>query len=419
MLYTFLKYLVGFSLQIYYKKIYVKGAENIRQDKAQIIASNHPNGFLEPLIMACFLPKPLYFLVRGDVFKNPVASFFLRATNQIPIYRFRDGFSKLRHNSKTMDESQKVLSELNNLLIFAEGGTQSIKKLRPLQKGMARIAFQTLDHFPELDLEILPAGINFTYPEEFDEEVMLKIGKPISVRPYYDLYLTDKNSGTEALLNAVYDAMKNNVIHLDNSHLSSLFENTVPAVRAKHSYPYLPVLVKNDDRLQTEKNWATALDRIPADDIHNLKSSLDSIQKKYKKWGLTPRDIHKKPLQLSTVLVLIIGSVPALAGIFFHIIPVLAGRHFKKNIVRQKEFKASVQFAVTVFLALILYVALLIAGFFVHQILLLWWIPVVCGLWARYYYFLINNTAWKKPSVLKEYISEYRQWVDSDFANKI
>ncbi len=55
--------------------------------------------------MDCFFPKDLPFLVRGDIFNNPVLLPLLRSTNQIPIFRFRDGFSKLRENSQTMVES--------------------------------------------------------------------------------------------------------------------------------------------------------------------------------------------------------------------------------------------------------------------------------------------------------------------------
>ncbi|MBL0102155.1 MAG: 1-acyl-sn-glycerol-3-phosphate acyltransferase [Saprospiraceae bacterium] len=131
-------------------------------------------------------------MVRGDVFENPFLRPILKSTHQIPIFRFRDGFSKLRENSHTIDESLQVLIENKNLLIFAEGSTESVKKLRPLQKGIVRIAFQALEKNPELELEILPVGLNFTYPTDFNEEVMLQVGQPILVQKYFESYKTDK-----------------------------------------------------------------------------------------------------------------------------------------------------------------------------------------------------------------------------------
>ena len=128
MLYQFLKILVRIALKLFFKRIYISGLEHIKNDRPQLIASNHPSGFLEPLIMACFFPKSLHFLVRGDVFDKKWLRPLLISTNQIPIFRFKDGFSKLRENHHTMDDSTRVLTDNKNLLIFVEGSTQSIKK---------------------------------------------------------------------------------------------------------------------------------------------------------------------------------------------------------------------------------------------------------------------------------------------------
>lgn len=413
MLYKFLKIVVGISLKIFFKKIYVYGTENIQLNKAQIIASNHPNGFLEPILMACFLPKPLYFLVRGDIFKNPIANYFLRATHQIPIFRFRDGFSKLRNNSKTIDESLQVLNNKNNLLIFAEGGTQSIKKLRPLQKGMARIAFQTLEQFPNLDLEILPTGINFTYPTEFNKEVYLKIGQPISVKPFYDMYCQDKNKGTESLLDAIYHAMKENVIHIEDQHLAPLFENTISAVRLKKTFSYLPVLRTDEERLKYEINWARQLDSAAPKSIANIKDSVENIKRTYKKHGLKSQDIEKKPINLTSFLILLLGFLPALIGLFYHILPLATGFYFKNKIVKQREFKASIQFALVVFLTLIQYTLFLILSILFENIFIGWVLPIITGLWARFYYYYFDKTQWVKKEIHEEYKSQYDAIIDS------
>ncbi len=411
MLYKFLKVLVGFSLKIFFQKIYVSGTEHVKKHKAQIIASNHPSGFLEPLIMACYLPKPLYFLVRGDVFKNPIANYLLRATHQIPIFRFRDGFSKMRNNSKTMDESLEVLNAKNNLLIFAEGGTQCIKKLRPLQKGIARIAFQTLEAHPDLDLEILPTGINFTHFTEFNREIYLKIGPPIAVKPFFDLYCEDKNKGITSLLDAVYEGMKENIVHLENQNLLNIFENTVPCVRAQLPLPYLPVLVHKEDKLVEEKKWANTLDNLGEDTITHLKSSLSEWRKKYGNYGLHPKDAVKKPINSASFLILVLGFLPALIGVLIHILPISVGLYFKRKIVKQKEFKNSLQFAFGVFISLIQYIVLFIIALVTFNFLFWLILPLITGLWARYYYFVYENTKWVKTKVFNNFQSDINQKV--------
>lgn len=403
MFYQFLKILVGFTLRIFFKKIFITGVENVKNDRAQLIASNHPNGFLEPLIMACFFPKDLHFLVRGDVFDNPFLRPILRSTHQIPIFRFRDGFSKLRENSQTMDESIQVLLDKKNLLIFAEGGTESIKKLRPLQKGIARIAFQALDKNPSLDLEVLPVGINFTYPAKFNKEVMMRVSEPIKVRPFYDLYLEDKNKGIDALLNEIYDGMKKNIIHLEHQDRLETFEQLALTSRSQSQLPYLPVYLKDNKQLDEEKAIAFKIDNLHEDKFSLLKSDAKSLLAKMKKDGVKWSDLTKKPMNILNIIILTFGLIPALLGFMIHLPAIAVGHYFTKSKVKQKEFKASILMVVTLVMMLLQYVILF---FFAAFSLIPWYILLVfilSGLWLRFYVGIYSNTYFKSKVGLDKY----------------
>jgi 1-acyl-sn-glycerol-3-phosphate acyltransferase len=403
MFYQFLKILVGFTLRIFFKKIFITGVENVKNDRAQLIASNHPNGFLEPLIMACFFPKDLHFLVRGDVFDNPFLRPILRSTHQIPIFRFRDGFSKLRENSQTMDESIQVLLDKKNLLIFAEGGTESIKKLRPLQKGIARIAFQALDKNPSLDLEVLPVGINFTYPAKFNKEVMMRVSEPIKVRPFYDLYLEDKNKGIDALLKEIYDGMKKNIIHLEHQDRLETFEQLALTSRSQSQLPYLPVYLKDNKQLDDEKAIAFKIDNLHEDKFSLLKSDAKSLLAKMKKDGVKWSDLTKKPMNILNIIILTFGLIPALLGFLIHLPAIAVGHYFTKSKVKQKEFKASILMVVTLVMMLLQYVILF---FFAAFSLIPWYILLVfilSGLWLRFYVGIYSNTYFKSKVGLDKY----------------
>lgn len=393
MFYQFLKILVGYTLRIFFKNIYITGTEHVKKNKAQLVASNHPNGFLEPLIMACFFPKDLHFLVRGDVFDNPFLKPILISTHQIPIFRFRDGFSKLRENSTTMDASSQVLLDKKNLLIFAEGGTESIKKLRPLQKGIARIAFQALEKDPNLDLEILPVGINFTYPAKFNKEVMLRVSPPMKVSPYFEIYKTDKNKAMDLLLADLYDQIKANVIHLENQHLSPVFENLVVAERSMTKKALFPVMIHENLKLDNEKELAENLDKLDDAELHTLKTSVTGITKDLKTNGYAWSDLVKNPLNIINIILLTVGLIPAALGFLLHIIPIGVGHFFTKTKVKQKEFKASILMVSTLMMMLIQYVILILVIAFTS---ITWvWILVfiVTGLCARFYFTLYSNTA--------------------------
>lgn len=386
MFYSFLKVLVRFTLKIFFKKIFITGLEHIKSGTPQLIASNHPNGFLEPLIMACFFPKPLHFLVRGDVFENPILKPLLKSTNQIPIYRFRDGFSKLRENSQKMDESIQVLLDKKNLLIFAEGGTESIKKLRPLQKGISRIAFQTLEKDPDLDIEILPVGINFTFPALFNKEVMLNIGAPLKVRDYLNQYSQDNKSGHESLLNDLFSAMKKSVIHLEDQKRLKTFEKMVVFQRSKNLYSYLPVYLNEIKPLKSEKKLAESIDNLSDDELQEIREKIKVLESEMKNENVTLDDICKIPYNASIILILLIGFLPALLGGLLHAIPLTISYYFTKINVKQKEFRASILMVTSMILCLLLYIAFVII--IAMTAIPFYWlaISIVTGLWFRYYY---------------------------------
>ena len=392
MVYQFLKILVGFTLKIFFQKIYISGTEHVQNNKAQLVASNHPNGFLEPLIMACFFPKDLHFLVRGDVFDNPFLKPLLIATHQIPIFRFRDGFSKLRENSQTMDESTQVLIDKKNLLIFAEGGTQSIKKLRPLQKGIARIAFQTLEKQPDLDLEILPVGINFTEPSKFNKEVMLRVSPPLKVKPYFEKYLHDKNKAMDQLLTDLYNKMVENVVHLEDQDKSHFFENMLEAQRSLAPNEVFPIMNDNTSCIDAEKSIANDVDQCDEEKYFDLKSKEQIVTKKLKASKITWSDLSKLSPTILRWIGLVIGFVPAISGYLMHIIPIAIGRRFTSTKVKQKEFKASILMVSILVLTLIQYIILGIIIVFTKATWVWMVIFIILGLIARFYYTYYSNT---------------------------
>ncbi len=402
MFYKFLKILVGFSLKIFFKKIFVSGIEHIKSDKPQLIASNHPNGFLEPLIMACYFPKDLHFLVRGDVFDKKWLRPILISTHQIPIFRFRDGFSKLRENAGTMDESFKILMENKNLLIFAEGGTESIKKLRPLQKGIARIAFQVLEKNPDLDLEIIPTGINFTYPTRFNKEVMLQVGEPIKVKPYFALYLTDKNKAIDQLLSDIYQRMLQQIVHLEDQSKMHLFEDTIISKRASTPKGLLPILCKDSSRFELEKTHSDNINQLDPENLDQSSNQIKLLKTKAKHNKIQWTSLSKRKITLSEILILFLGAIPSLLGYVSHMIPLFAGKSFTKAKVSQKEFKASILFVITLLFIIIWYIIIL--TLFLIFSIPLWWLGIIFigGLCLKVYYTIITDTCFNQCETIKE-----------------
>lgn len=190
MVYHLVRPVARYVLRYYYRNIDLTGLENIPADAPVILAANHPTAFIEPCIMACFQPRTLWFLARGNLFKNGFFTALLNAVNILPVYRLEDGgYEKLKDNFSTFDACFRALSQGRALMILAEGRTIHEKTLRPIRKGTARIALGALDRDPTLkEVYIVPVGVNFTRAERVRGQVMIRCGAPILASEYLEEY---------------------------------------------------------------------------------------------------------------------------------------------------------------------------------------------------------------------------------------
>jgi 1-acyl-sn-glycerol-3-phosphate acyltransferase len=178
MVYQIIRIWATIFLRMYFRKTVVYGIEHIPRKGPLIVASNHPSAFLEASIMGTVLGRPLHYLVRGDMF-HPKFRWLFNWTNQIPIYRQKDGISNLRKNASSFELTYRKLADGEAVLIFPEAKTILEKKMRPIQRGTAHLAFGTLPFIKEGEqLSILPVAVNFTEPRLPGTDVVVRFGPP-------------------------------------------------------------------------------------------------------------------------------------------------------------------------------------------------------------------------------------------------
>jgi 1-acyl-sn-glycerol-3-phosphate acyltransferase len=143
-----------------------------------LIASNHPNSFLDAIIISTLFKKPVYSLARGDVFAGNFFTKILTSFNMLPVYRMSEGAENLGLNYSTFNACKNLFEEDKIVLIFSEGRCVNEWRLRPLKKGTARLAFDAWqNHIP---LKVLPLGINYSSFRFYGKNVFLNFGNIIS-----------------------------------------------------------------------------------------------------------------------------------------------------------------------------------------------------------------------------------------------
>lgn len=159
--------LIRFYLKVtsyfFFEKIEIIGKENMPLDCPVILASNHPNAFLDSIVMTSCAGRPLFYTARGDFFKSKIASTLLYYIQILPVFRIEEGKENLHKNEETFSYCIDILKENGAVSIFPEGFSENKWELRPLRKGTARLAFEAWNN-PEVSdkLRIVPVIIHYS-----------------------------------------------------------------------------------------------------------------------------------------------------------------------------------------------------------------------------------------------------------------
>ena len=134
-----LKLFIRAALWLFCAEINTKNKYLLNTSGPLLIIANHPNSFLDALIIGSRYNRRIHFLARGDVFTKKHHRFLLGLLNMIPVYRLREGKEFLHLNEYAFTASVKLLNKNEAVLIFIEGTCLNTNKLQPFKKGTARI----------------------------------------------------------------------------------------------------------------------------------------------------------------------------------------------------------------------------------------------------------------------------------------
>ena len=154
--------------------------KNLRRKGPLLLAFNHPNSFLDAIIIDIFFDEPVWSLARGDAFKGNLVKKILYGVKILPVYRTSEGVENLSENYKTFNDCIAIFKNNGLVQIFSEGKCVNEWHLRPLKKGTARLAIQAWEQ--NIPLEVLPLGINYSSFERFGKNVFVHFGEPITVK---------------------------------------------------------------------------------------------------------------------------------------------------------------------------------------------------------------------------------------------
>lgn len=178
MLYKLLHFPAKLALLIWCRHCHINRKEILQAKGPLLIAANHPNSFLDAILLCALFKRPIYSLARGDAFKNKFINKLLLSLKMFPVYRVSEGVENLEENYKTFDDCLQVFKKNGIVLIFSEGRCINEWHLRPLKKGTARLAISAWEH--GIPLKIIPLGLNYHSFASFGKNIIANFGEFIT-----------------------------------------------------------------------------------------------------------------------------------------------------------------------------------------------------------------------------------------------
>ena len=136
---AFVRFLFAFIMEME-----IKGLEHFPRQGAAILAANHVTTF-DVFPMQFSVPRPIFFMGKAELFKNPIMDVLLRNLSGFPVYRGEKDQWAMRHAAKVLKHGQ-ILG------IFPEGTRSRSRGLGVAKTGTARLAI-------EANCPILPMAI--------------------------------------------------------------------------------------------------------------------------------------------------------------------------------------------------------------------------------------------------------------------
>lgn len=209
---------MSLSLNSFYKRIKVKNKRVLEADAPMILALNHPNAFMDPVVFSLVIYPPKFkYLARGDAFKPGIAAYLLESLGLAPIYRIQDGGKEgLQKNSETYDRVNYFLRKRAKIIVFAEGLCIQERRLRPIKKGVPRMVFGAMDAIHNPDFVVVPVGINYSEASKVGSSMFYNIGEPIRVADFYEEYKEHPSKTYNKFIKVLEPRMKDLITHIDN-----------------------------------------------------------------------------------------------------------------------------------------------------------------------------------------------------------
>ena len=404
-LFLLLKFSLAYSRRFFYRR---QRVINEHRDRfgSTIYVSNHPNSFMDPLLIGAKNRPVVNFMTRSDVFKwwlKPV----LWAAHMLPIYRQHDGEDTKAKNHDSFKDVNRALRRRSNILIFGEGFTDDtpIRGLKPVKKGAIRMGFHAAEAMNwEHKVYICAMGVNYTDRNTIGSDFVLVNGDKICLNDLREAYQQAPGKVINELTKRVEREMQECVIYVKDRHWYGLLEGIMKITRKGYNHECHDDEIPLEDRFRYSQKLAHWVNEHSAEDetLNQLKKDIEAYYSLLKRMKIEDRfvvdTIEQKPINGTKELAWLIMMWPlALFGVIHAYLPYRLAKFVTEKAFRRKVFWGSVKMMLGKLFGAMYAIPLVCVV--THYFLPFWWLGFI--------YFLIIPEFWR---LSYEYGRQFKEW---------
>jgi glycerol-3-phosphate O-acyltransferase / dihydroxyacetone phosphate acyltransferase len=309
-MYALLVRATGLAVDLFYRRVHLGGA--VPAEGAALLVANHPNGLVDPVVVARATERRVRLLAKEPLFRMPIVSLLVKGMGCLPVYRAKDGADP-RANASTFAAVEESLVRGDCVALFPEGISHDLPRLQPLKTGAARMAIGA--RLRGARVRIVPIGLVYRDKDRFRSELATKIGAPIVVDGYGE-------DDARALTDVIDEALRALTLELDTWEDLPLLEAAL-AIRGAPADD----AARNAALVQLSDAARAVRARDPA--------ALDAVRVRVREWvrrlaklGLRPEDVGVRytakgvaAFAARNVVALLVGLPVALVGAVAYAVP--------------------------------------------------------------------------------------------------
>jgi 1-acyl-sn-glycerol-3-phosphate acyltransferase len=302
--------------------VYYVDRENIPKEAPLMVVSDHQNSLYDALALVLAINmrgrRKLRAIARADAFEFPVFGTIFRGIGIMPAFRLMyQGIGSLANNGDTFLKTYYELLNNGVVIIYPEAGHQDKRWLGKFSYGYLRLAFEAAEKSNfEKEVFVMPSCNHYSDYMNIREDILIKFGKPVSLKPYYEAYKeqrrTTQRAVNEIIRSRVAELMLN-ITDLDNYDAIDFLRNTYGVKYAKDN-GFNPR--KLPEKLLSDKQFVESLDRLKTSGeetaVQQVYDDAAFLYSQIRELGVSDKSFERKPtfIRLAGAATLFVALFP-------------------------------------------------------------------------------------------------------------